>query len=496
MKLLDKPVTLVAVATAALSFSTSAKAATLTIGKNFTGSTFLTDSSATPPDSMGAVGPSEFVELINGRYSVYNKTTGTSVQTSTLAEFWENAGINNLNPLTLDPRVLYDQASGRWFASGIDLNPSSLANNNLLLAVSNSSDPTAGWKGFAFPAAPTKTQVADFPTLGVDANGVYLSADLLDATGTELTFTGATINSIPKADILNSTPTVVNRSSFEISDPNTYGFSRQPAVNFGSSDGREALLGTQLQLSLSDISNVFKRSNIFNASTPSASLSSPVNVTVNSYSDAPNATQPDGTTDLDTGDSRFRSFVHQVGNSLWAVHGINADGRAAIRWYEIDKNTNAVLQSSTIGDPDRDYYYPSIAVNQFGNVVIGFNRSGLTEFVSSYAVVGNTIDGVTTFSSPILLKSGVANYSLGNKRWGDYSATTVDPNDPSIFWTIQAVASAPNTWSTQITEIKITTVPESSSTLGTLTFGVLGSLWMLKRKQKSANRDMSIDGTP
>lgn len=497
MKLLDKTVISVAVATAAaFSFSTSAKAVTLTIGQNFTGSTFLAGSSATPPDTMGAIGPNEFVELINGRYSVYDKSTGTRVQTSTLNEFWQNAGLSSLNPLTLDPRVLYDHASGRWFASAIDLSPSSLANNNLLLAVSNSSDPTGGWKGFAFPGDSTKTQLADFPTLGVDANGVYLTADLVSITGTQFTFTGATINSIPKADILSSTPTISNRSSFEISDPNTYGFSRQPAVNFGSSDDGEALVGTQLQLSLSDVSEVLKLSNILNASTPSASLSSPVNISVSSYSDAPNATQPDGTTNLDTGDSRFRSFVYQVGNSLWAVHGINVDDRAAIRWYEIDKSTNAVLQSGTIGDPDRDYYYPSIAVNQFGNVVIGFSRSSLTEFVSSYAVVGDTVDGITTFGSPILLKPGVANYSQGNNRWGDYSATTVDPTDPLSFWTIQEFVSAPNTWSTQITELKITTVPEPSSALGTLAFGALGAVWMLKRKQKSANRDLSIDGTP
>lgn len=488
MKLFDKTVTSVAVATAAaLSFSTSARAATLTIGQNFTGSTYLVDSPNNPPDAMGAVGPNHFVELINGRYSVYDKSTGTRVQTSTLNEFWQNAGLNSLNPLTLDPRVLYDQASGRWFASGIDLNPSSLG-NNLLLAVSNSSEPTGGWKGFAFPGDPTKTKLADFPTLGLDANGVYLTADLVGITGTEFTFTGATINSIPKADLLRSTPTVANRSSFQISDPNTYGFARQPVVNFGPSDSGEALLGTQLQLSLSDRSEVLKRSNIVNASTPSASLSSPINIRVNSYSDPPNATQPDGTTNLNTSDSRFHSFVYQVGDSLWAVQDINVGDQATIRWYEIDKITNEVLQSGTIGDPDHDYYYPSIAVNQFGDVVIGFNRSGLTEFVSSYAVVGDTIDGLTTFGNPILLKSGVANYFQENNRWGDYSATTVDPTDPFTFWTIQEIASAPNTWSTQITELKITTVPEHSSALGTLAFGALGSVWMLKRKQKSAKR--------
>ncbi len=489
MKLLDKTVTSIAIATAAaLSFSVSAKAASLTIEQNFIGSTFKTDSNIIPPDTEGAVGPNDFVELINGRYSVYDKSTGTRLQTSTLDEFWNNAGITSLNPTTIDPRVLYDPASQRWFAATLDLNTvnniPSPGNNNFLVAVSNSSNPTAGWKGFVFSGDPTNTKVPDFTTFGINHDGVYVAADLIDQEGN---FAGASINSIPKSDLLSSTPTIANRSSFVTADTNTYGIARQPVVNFGPSDnGGEALLGTEVQVELSDVSNVLKRGSILNANTPSASISSPSNIGVSSYSDPPNGTQPDGTTNLDTGDSRFRSSVYQVGNSLWAVQGINVGDRAAIRWYEIDKNTNAVLQSGTIGDPDHDYYYPSIAVNQLGNVVIGFNRSGLNEFISSYAVAANTVGGITTFGSPILLKSGVANYLVGDadsNRWGDFSATSVDPTDPSKFWTIQEFVSAPNTWSTQITALKIT-VPEPSSALGTLAFGVLGAVWMLKRQLK------------
>jgi len=56
----------------------------------------------------------------------------------------------------------------------------------------------------------------------------------------------------------------------------------------------------------------------------------------------------------------------------------------------------------------------------------------------------------------------VANYQLpvgGYNRWGDYSTTTVDPLDPSRFWTIQEYPSAPNVWSTAMTEIIVTETP-------------------------------------
>src|SRR4051794_1054068 len=65
----------------------------LQIGQNFAGAREGVDSAASPADGNGAVGPRHFVELINGRYSVYVKTTGERVQTSTDLKFWNAAGI-------------------------------------------------------------------------------------------------------------------------------------------------------------------------------------------------------------------------------------------------------------------------------------------------------------------------------------------------------------------------------------------------------------------
>ena len=113
-------------------------------GLDFTGSTYKTNSNFIPPNPMGGVGPNQIVELINGRYSVYNKTTGAQVQTSTLDTFWTNAGVSWSN-YTFDPRVVYDPFSQRWYASAAD-NPGGA--NNLLFAVSKSADPTAGWTGW------------------------------------------------------------------------------------------------------------------------------------------------------------------------------------------------------------------------------------------------------------------------------------------------------------------------------------------------------------
>jgi hypothetical protein len=76
--------------------------------------------------------------------------------------------------------------------------------------------------------------------------------------------------------------------------------------------------------------------------------------------------------------------------------------------------------------------------------------------------VGKTENGVTAFGPPLLLKAGVASYqnigSDGTSRWGDYSATCVDPADTNRFWTIQEFPSSAHRWSTQVTEL-VTGVP-------------------------------------
>src|SRR5260370_17208543 len=95
-----------------------------------------------------------------------------------------------------------------------------------------------------------------------------------------------------------------------------------------------------------------------------------------------------------------------------------------------------VLDSGIISPPGLDVYFGSIAVNPLGEVVIGFSGSGPNDYPSAYAVAGSLNGDVLQFGDPMLLKAGVAPADLNNGRFGDYSATTYDPADPSHFWTI------------------------------------------------------------
>jgi hypothetical protein len=143
-----------------------------------------------------------------------------------------------------------------------------------------------------------------------------------------------------------------------------------------------------------------------------------------------------------------------------------------------------------IADPVLSFYYGSIAVNDFSQIVIGFSGSGPSQFVSVYAVEGHTVEGVTTFDDPVLLKAGVSDYEVtfgaGRNRWGDYSATTLDPNDPFTFWTIQEWVSATDIWSTQITKLELEPVPEPTTLLlfGTTAAGLGLARWRQRRRRR------------
>ena len=60
-----------------------------------------------PPDTMGAVGTTQFVQLLNGGFAVYDKANGTQLGFKTYTAFWAAAGGQQTNG---DPRVMFNAA--------------------------------------------------------------------------------------------------------------------------------------------------------------------------------------------------------------------------------------------------------------------------------------------------------------------------------------------------------------------------------------------------
>jgi hypothetical protein len=459
-----------------------ASALSVEVGTSFTGKVAATPGGA-PPDTMGAVGEDHVVELLNGGFSVYAKQDGTLLERSaSLNAFWESTGVTPIGG-TFDPRVLYDSSSGRWFALAVDgaLQPGGLTEvvtNRFLLAVSETSDPTQGWSGFAIDADATDVHWADFPMLGVDADALYLSGGMFTVSG------GTRVSSntfvvLPKSDLLAPVPSIANATSFEQRGLNVSGFVPTPVVN---QDGG----GLPGKFYAGGITN-FGQIQVSRIDGP---LVSPTwtgggFIAVESLPVPPLADQPGPKLDIDTFDTRFGNVVRSNGID-WAVQNVEIDGNAAVRWFQIDPENDIVLDSGVIADPVLDLFYPSIAVNEFDEIVIAMSGSSEADFAGAYAVAGAKIGGVTEFGDLIRLQPGLADYERVNgnpprNRWGDYSATVVDPTNPHHFWTFQEYVHAEDTHAIWITELIL--VPEP----GTVALLALGVGVLALRRSASAS---------
>src|SRR2546421_961843 len=120
----------------------SQAASVLQIGHKALAATWGSDSSALPPDASIGVSTNHIVEMINGRFTVFRRPTLGRLQSMTDLSFWNNAGISFPSGTDVsDPRVVFDTASQRWFASMIDVDTSETS-NRFLIAISATADPT------------------------------------------------------------------------------------------------------------------------------------------------------------------------------------------------------------------------------------------------------------------------------------------------------------------------------------------------------------------
>ena len=119
--------------------------------------------------------------------------------------------------------------------------------------------------------------------------------------------------------------------------------------------------------------------------------------------------------------------------------GTNVD-RSAAQWlaFEIspDVTTLTLVDHSRVYDPAASnawwYYFSSLAVNCPGDMMMGFSGSSPTNYIGAF-YTWRLANGLTP-GGPRMLQSGTTNF---DGRWGDYSATTLDPSDDWSFWTVQ-----------------------------------------------------------
>jgi len=405
-----------------------------------------------PPDTHGDVGPNHYIQAVNTSIGIFDKATGARLAAFTFNNFFP-AGTTCDTINYGDPIVLYDQVSGRWIITDFGFASPSSPPYYECIAVSKTADPVGGgWWLYGFLA--DSASMNDYPKLGVWSDGIYMSANMFKRGRT---YSGAKVWALNRNDLisgaaLRSVAFTLGTSYFSLL-PSTFKGSAPPAgaPNYFLSD-----YGSTTSMKLWKFT--------VNWTTPSAStFTGPTSFSVASFT-KPSSSVPQKSSSetLDTLGDRLMTWLwyRNVGGtqSLWVSRTAVAGSSTGIRWYEIRNMsaTPSVYQQGTYA-PDSSYrWMPSLAVDKFGNMAVGYSVSSSTMFPAiRYAgrLVGDALG--TLGQTETSLIAGTGSQSGGYNRWGDYSSMSVDPVDDCTFWmTTEYYVSTGNNWQTRIGAFK------------------------------------------
>ncbi len=427
---------------------------------NFAGLDLATFGAGWPPDTNGDVGPNHYIQTVNTSIGIYDKTTGTRLVGVTLDTFFTGpTGSPCDTSNDGDPVVVYDPMADRWVVTDFAWFNFSTGPFYQCIAVSQTNDPVAG--GWYFYAMQADTgffsgYLNDYPKIGVWPDGWYLSANMFQQVAPGTGF-GVRVWALDRASMLAGG--ALNEVHFDLCTTGECG----------------ALLPSNLRGALPPAG----APNYFMTTTPpnlvqlwdfhvdwttpaNSTFTGPVDLPVADFVTAQSVPQLGTGTLLDS--LSFRPMMQlqyrtiDGTESLWMNHTVAAtDGIGGVRWYEIQDpgGTPTVVQQSTY-QPDTDHrWMGSMAVDQDGNMALGYSVSSETMYPAiRYAGrLAGEAPGVLGQEEATLIAGTGA--QTGISRWGDYSTMTVDPVDDCTFWyTTEYYITTGSNWQTRIGSFK------------------------------------------
>jgi hypothetical protein len=180
-------------------FFTASVTRSYVLNSNFAGASY-TNNYQIIADTMGAVGPHHFVELLNDTITVFSKTNGAKLEQLNVEEFFRPQDLFGTNRGLADPRIVFDHQSQCWVASIIEFH-----SFNVILAVCTNSNPISLTNWNRYPLYITQFNT-DYQTLGLDGNGIYVTAlHRFPHTNFVHTNSGHTVVAIKKPEIYQGT---------------------------------------------------------------------------------------------------------------------------------------------------------------------------------------------------------------------------------------------------------------------------------------------------
>jgi hypothetical protein len=461
-----------------------------------------------PPDQGLCVGSNgkgstDVLEVVNGVLRLYDTSGDALIAPQALNGFLGYApAIDRVHgvhgPFVTDPSCLFDAATGRWLLDVVtlDTNPTNgafVGSNHVDLAVSNTTDPMGTWTIYHIPvqddgtagtpnhhcspgnpASPYATHptacIGDYPHMGSDANGVYLTTNEYSFYGPE--FRGAQIYALSKAQLAAHAASITV-TQFDTHGLDKFGFALNgftlwPSTTPGGG-GDPTAGGTEYFLSSNAGAEAHDPGDGSSGSQPSTQLlvwaltqTSTLNtasraltlthaeVDVGEYAPPPAAVQKSGnqplrtclnnnscslalefvkdpfaemSADLASNDSRMQQ-VMWVNGSLWGaldtVLSVSSAKQAGIEWFDVAATTSTGKLSAALKNQgylslgNNNLTYPAVGIASGGTGVIAFTVVGADFYPSAgYVVVTSAGAGPVHIAAEGLgPDDGFSNYKL------------------------------------------------------------------------------------
>jgi hypothetical protein len=457
-----------------------------------------------PPDQGLCVGGGHVVEAVNDVFQVYNADGSDQTGVVDLNTFLgypaqvdRTTGV--VGPFVTDPSCLYDPTTRHFFlvALTLDTTPEGdfIGTNHLDIAVT--ADPTGTWDIYRLdvtddgsngtPVHPNCPCIGDYPHIGVDANGFYVTTNEYSFFGPE--FNSAQIYAFSKralargdADVLvtqlDTTGADEGRNGFTVwpaQSPTTRDYDRaqRGTAYFLSSNAAEEATGNDEYVSDSIVTWSLINTSSLDNRRPDLRLFD-TRVGVRTYSLPPAANQkagpvpladclnddacatvllgtpdpfkPETESVLDSNDTRMQQVTYAGGKLYGALDtAVTVGGatKAGVGWYIVRPQSRPtsvqarLVRDGQLGLAGNNLTYPAVGVNADGRGVMAFTLVGNDYYPSAaYAA----FDGRTGAGAIYLAKAGVgpqdgfSGYRAfadppdfeARPRWGDYGATAVD----------------------------------------------------------------------
>src|SRR5215470_3015172 len=160
-----------------------------------------------PPDTVGAVGATQFVQMVNVTIAVYSKRDGSlQLGPVPIHSLWqgfgglcENGGATPTFSDGGDPIVLYDHLADRWLVSQLQFDET-FTHTAQCIAISTSSDATGSYNRYEFDYG---AAFPDYPKFGVWPDGYYNSVNVYPGNR----FAGAQACAFDRAAMQTGAPT-------------------------------------------------------------------------------------------------------------------------------------------------------------------------------------------------------------------------------------------------------------------------------------------------